>query len=142
MAGDFYARRIVFRGWAPGGEETLLPQFSGLYVKRKNHISGDPLKGLEVFRISGNAKRHKCADRHAAASFDEASRFVSIRSSVNGCPGSSGRTRSWACHNCTVNHASREDQAKCISVFGWSLGRHSDMEPVGQLVELQFRIAA
>jgi hypothetical protein len=39
-------------------------------------------------------------------------------------------------------HASRKDHAECISVFGWSLRRHPDMEAIGALVELQFRIAA
>jgi len=41
-----------------------------------------------------------------------------------------------------ITHASREDHAKCISVFGWSLCRHPDVEAVRALVELQFRIAA
>jgi hypothetical protein len=39
-------------------------------------------------------------------------------------------------------HASREDHAECISVFGWGLCRQTDVEAVGALVELEFRIAA
>ncbi len=40
------------------------------------------------------------------------------------------------------SHASTEDHSECISVFGWSLRRHPDMEAIGALVELQFRVAA
>src|SRR5579871_4060555 len=36
LQGDFYTRGIVSLNQTTGGEKTLLPQFSGLYLKRKN----------------------------------------------------------------------------------------------------------
>ncbi len=70
-------------------------------------------------------------------------RFVRILSFVNRCPDiirvAHGLRR---VITADITHASMEDDAKCISVFGWSLSRHPDVEAVGALVELQFRIAA
>jgi len=70
-------------------------------------------------------------------------RFVSILSFVNRCPDiirlehGLGRVIT-----ADITHASREDHAKCVRVLGWSLRRHPDVEAVGALLELQFRIAA
>jgi hypothetical protein len=70
-------------------------------------------------------------------------RFVSILGFVNRCPDiirlahGLGRVIT-----ADLTHASRKDHAECITVFGWSLRRHPDMEAIGALVELQFRIAA
>ena len=70
-------------------------------------------------------------------------RFVRILSFVNRCPDiirvAHGLRR---VITADITHASREDHSKYISVFGWCLSRHPDMETVGVLVELQFRIAA
>jgi hypothetical protein len=100
LQGDFHAGGIVLRSQATGGEKTLLPQFRGLYGKRKNQIPGHPLKWLEVFRIIDETKRHKCANCHGAASFDEASSICehyAVPSTASQT--SPARTRSWACHN-------------------------------------------
>src|SRR4029077_11126501 len=111
-------------------------------VERKYQTSGHPLKWLEVFRISDETKRHKCANCHTAASVDEAS-SICEHTHTSQPPGhlrlAQGLGRVIAAD---ITHASREDHAKCISVFGWSLCRHPDVEAIGAQVELQFRIAA
>jgi len=70
-------------------------------------------------------------------------RFVRILSFGNRCPDiirvANGLRR---VITADITHASREDHAKCISVFGWSLSQHPDVEAVRALVELQVRIAA
>src|SRR4029077_5009462 len=118
-------------------------QFPCLYVKRKNQIPGYPLKWLEIFLISDETKRHKCANCHAATSFDEASSICEHTQFRQRLPGhlrfAQGLGR---VITADITHASREDHAKCISVFGWSLCRQPDVEAVRALVELQFRIAA
>ena len=70
-------------------------------------------------------------------------RFVRVLSFVNRCPDiirlAHGLRR---VITTDLTHASSKGHAECISVFGWSLLRHPDMEAIGALVELQFRIAA
>src|SRR5579859_1539111 len=142
LQGDFYARGIVLRK-APRGEKTLLPESSGLYVKRKNQISAHPLKWLELVRISDETKRHKCANYHAAASFDEAPSICEHYSvSSTAARTSSGPRTLWGVITADRTHTSRKRHAECISVFRWSLRRHAHVETIGALLELQFCIAA
>ena len=69
-------------------------------------------------------------------------RFVRILSFVNRCPDIIRVAHGLRVITADIIHASREDHAQCISVFVWSPSRQPDMEAVGALVELQFRIAA
>jgi hypothetical protein len=101
------------------------------------------LKWLEIFLISDETKRHKCANCHGAASFDEASSICEHDQFRQRCQDIIRfALRLGRAITADLTDASREDHAECISVSGWSLRRHPDMEAVGVLVELQFRIAA
>lgn len=102
------------------------------------------LRGNSIWcLIIDEMKRHKCANSHATGSFDEASPICEHMQFRQRLPGHLRLAQGLGCViTADITHASREDHAKCISVLGWSLRRHPDVEAVRALVELQFRIAA
>ena len=70
-------------------------------------------------------------------------RLVRIAGFVNRCPDIIRLTHGLRrVMTVDLTHASWKGHAECISVFGWTLCRHPDMEAVRALVELKFCIAA
>lgn len=115
-----------------GRNDTLLPQSAILDVERKTQIPADPFEWMEILLIGDEANRDKSADSDAAGTLNEASSTSEHTRFVSGVPGH---------FQIAAGYCLRKSNAKRISVFGRSLRRQMDVDAIGALVELQFRIA-
>jgi hypothetical protein len=87
--GDFDTRCAVLLLGMTEGNDTLLPQSSSIYVKRKGEVSAGPFEWPGIFLTGEEVRWHKCADSYGAGRLDEASSIREHGHLVSGFPGAS-----------------------------------------------------